>query len=453
MRGWLLAGILVVGGVVLALRAEPFAPSATLDDPPTVIGKGTTFSVTATDRGSGLAAIEVRLVPGGAADGQSDGIVLATAQFPRLSWLGSGVKRQTLQVSLAGVEQPLADGPARIEVRVRDHSWLSALRSAPQLTYETTIDATPPTVADVESSTAASLGGSAVAIYRVSPDTARSGVQVGELFFPGKPLAGTDGALRATLFAIPYDAADVVPNLVAEDAAGNRSAVPLAFTVKPRKFADKTLEVSDAFLARKVPTLLAQNDLPQPASLLDGYLTVNRDLRRATEERLRRLCAESGAEPHWDGGFARLPNSAPLSGYGDRRTYVHDGKTIDHQTHLGFDLASLKRAPVPAANTGRVVFAAPLDHGLGLFTLYGHLSEVAVKPGETVERGAIIGRTGDTGLAGGDHLHFSTMIHGTHVDPVEWWDPHWIHDRIELRLNAATASEGGEHPEAPERAS
>jgi murein DD-endopeptidase MepM/ murein hydrolase activator NlpD len=270
---------------------------------------------------------------------------------------------------------------------------------------------------------------------------------VGALFFPGKPLAGADPAVRVTLFAIPHDGVEAKPMLVALDAAGNRRETPLRFAIKPRKFAEKTLEIDDGFLERKVPPLLAENQLPPAATLLDGYLVVNRDLRRTTEEKVRDLCAESGTEPHWDGGFGRLPNSDPLSGYGDKRTYTHKGEKIDHQTHLGFDLASLKRADVPVANAGRIVFAGPLgiygttvivDHGLGLFTLYGHLSETAVKAGDTVERGTVLGKTGETGLAGGDHLHFSTMIHGTHVDPVEWWDPHWIHDRIELRMTAAT---------------
>lgn len=443
MRGLLLAGVLLVVVGFLALRAEPLAPSATIDDLPDVVGRGTNVSVTATDRGSGLAAMEVRLVRG-----DSDpGTVLASETFPRTSWLGSDVKSHTLTASLADVQPPLADGQARIEVRVQDHSWLSALRSGPQVTETVTIDATPPSVTDVQSSVAATLGGSAVAVYKVSEDTASSGVAIGQLFFPGKPLAGADPTVRVTLFAIPHDGEEAKPTLVAIDAAGNRRESPLRFAIKPRKFAQKTLEIDDAFLERKVPGLLSENGMQPTATLLDGYLAVNRDLRRTTEVRVREICAESSPERHWTDGIGRLPNSDPLSGFADKRTYTHNGEKIDHQTHLGFDLASLKRADVPSATGGKVVFAGPLgiygttaivDHGLGLFTLYGHLSETAVKVGDTVERGTVVGKTGETGLAGGDHLHFSTMIHGIHVDPVEWWDPHWIHDRVELRMSAAT---------------
>jgi len=215
--------------------------------------------------------------------------------------------------------------------------------------------------------------------------------------------------------------------------------------VRPRRFAEKTLEISDDFLARKVPELLAANGLEERGDLVAGYLRVNRELRATSEARIRELCAASEPVPLWEGAFLRLPNSAPLSGFADRRTYVHAGAPIDHQTHLGFDLAALRATPVPAGNTGRVVFAGPLgiygnavilDHGLGLFSLYGHLSEIGVASGARVTRGDIIGKTGDTGLAAGDHLHFSVMIHGVHVDPIEWWDAHWIHDHVEARLAA-----------------
>ena len=145
-----------------------------------------------------------------------------------------------------------------------------------------------------------------------------------------------------------------------------------------------------------------------------------------------------------------LPNGAPLAAFADQRRYEFNGEIIDKATHLGYDLASLKGSPVPAANNGRVVFAGLLgiygnavilDHGLGVFSLYGHMSSTGVKVGEVVGRGDTLGRTGDTGLAGGDHLHFGLLVHGTYVDPVEWWDGHWIHDHVEARLAAFPRAE------------
>ncbi len=273
---------------------------------------------------------------------------------------------------------------------------------------------TPPLLEVMPGEHVARVGGSECAVYRVGPDAIRSGVQVGDEFFPGVAGYFADAGLRVALFALPQSLPDARPAVMAADVAGNARRVDLGVKVTPRRFAEKTMPVTDDFLSRKVPELLAANDLDQSGDLVEGYL-----------------------------------NSAPLSGFADRRTYVHDGKTIDEQTHLGFDLASLRGSPVPAANAGRVVFAGALgiygnavviDHGLGVFSLYGHLSEVGVRAGAPVGRGDPIGKTGDTGLAAGDHLHFSIMIHGVHVDPVEWWDAHWMRDHVEARL--------GEYPRA-----
>ena len=71
-----------------------------------------------------------------------------------------------------------------------------------------------------------------------------------------------------------------------------------------------------------------------------------------------------------------------------------------------------------------------IDHGYGLQTVYGHLSEFLVKKGDMVKKGQTIGKTGSTGLAGGDHLHFTMQVDGVQVNAVEWWDPHWVKDRI-----------------------
>jgi murein DD-endopeptidase MepM/ murein hydrolase activator NlpD len=113
---------------------------------------------------------------------------------------------------------------------------------------------------------------------------------------------------------------------------------------------------------------------------------------------------------------------------------------VDEQVHLGEDLASLVNSPVPAGNHGVVVLAEPLgiygktvilDHGLGLFSMYSHLSRIDVKAGDRVEKGKPLGLTGTTGLAGGDHLHFSILIHGEFVNPVEWWDPRWLKTQVQ----------------------
>ena len=151
----------------------------------------------------------------------------------------------------------------------------------------------------------------------------------------------------------------------------------------------------------------------------------------------------------WREAFAQMGNTQVESRFADQRTYFFGDKEIDRQVHLGFDLASVQQAPVHAANTGIVVFAnflgiygncVILDHGLGVQSLYAHMSSMAVKEGDKVEKGAEIGRTGVTGLAGGDHLHFTMLLQGTPVNPVEWWDSHWLQDRVLRKITEAGAS-------------
>ena len=125
---------------------------------------------------------------------------------------------------------------------------------------------------------------------------------------------------------------------------------------------------------------------------------------------------------------------------------------MDTQYHLGFDLAVTKHYPVESANDGKVVLAEyfgiygntiVIDHGYGLQSLYAHLSSFAAEKGDVVRKGQIIGRSGMTGLAGGDHLHFSLLLQGVQINPVEWWDRRWVQSRITdplhdpLRKNAA----------------
>ena len=125
------------------------------------------------------------------------------------------------------------------------------------------------------------------------------------------------------------------------------------------------------------------------------------------------------------------------------RNYIYQGKKIDQQVHLGYDLAVTQHVGVEASNDGKVVYAAPLgiygncivvDHGYGLQTIYGHLSQIDVHEGDMVKQGQVMGKSGMTGMAGGDHIHFAMQLDGVQIDPKEWWDRHWIKDHIAKRV-------------------
>jgi murein DD-endopeptidase MepM/ murein hydrolase activator NlpD len=154
---------------------------------------------------------------------------------------------------------------------------------------------------------------------------------------------------------------------------------------------------------------------------------------------LAHTALETAPEILWRGAFKQLINTAVEAGFADQRTYVYKGNDVDHQVHLGFDLASTAAAPVRAANRGRVLHAGwlgiygncvILDHGMGLQSLYAHLSSISVSTGQLVDSEAEVGRSGATGLAGGDHLHFTMLLDGNAITPIDWWSGQWVQDRV-----------------------
>jgi murein DD-endopeptidase MepM/ murein hydrolase activator NlpD len=212
--------------------------------------------------------------------------------------------------------------------------------------------------------------------------------------------------------------------------------------VLERVFRDSRIELSDDFIARVAVPLAAAAGLPAEDPVA-AFRAVNEDLRARNEATIREGLRDSSLERMWSGAFEQLPGSQVMSRFAEHRTYVYRGRPISEARHYGFDLASTARAVVPAAGAGRVVIAEDLgiygncvviDHGLGLATLYGHLSSIEVSVGDDVTQGARLGVSGETGLAGGDHLHFAFLVGDTYVDPLEWWDPKWVRTHVEVRL-------------------
>jgi murein DD-endopeptidase MepM/ murein hydrolase activator NlpD len=197
-----------------------------------------------------------------------------------------------------------------------------------------------------------------------------------------------------------------------------------------------SIEIDDSFIQSVVLPLLNRTDIEDPE---EAFRTVNEKWRKKSIERLFEITRTTEPQVLWNGRFLQLKNSKVMATYGDKRKYLFKGKELSESIHLGYDLASYERAPVEAANSGIVRYADDLsiygntviiDHGFGLMSLYGHLSELKVNQGDPVKKGEIIARSGSTGLAGGDHLHFGILVHGMEVSPLYWWDPKWIEINI-----------------------
>lgn len=307
----------------------------------------------------------------------------------------------------------------------------------------------PPVLSLLSTQHYTAQGGSEVVVYQVGESAVRDGVAAGGWWFPGFPLPGApDARTRFALFAVPYDHATAAEvRLVASDEVGNESSLPFVDQFKAKPIHTDTIPLDDAFLSRVVPAILAESpEVSDQGDLLKSYLEINRNLRKKNAATLKELAGKSEPKFLWSEPFVPMANAKITAAFADRRTYIYQDKPVDQQDHLGFDMASVEHDAIRASNRGKVALAryfgiygnaVVIDHGYGLMSLYGHLSSIEVKEGQRVERNQEIGRSGKTGLAGGDHLHFTLLLQGLPVNPVEWWDPHWIRDRIVRKLGTA----------------
>jgi hypothetical protein len=347
----------------------------------------------------------------------------------------------------------LRAGDATVRVSVdRAGTWLR--RPAPVVSeVKLPVRLAPPSLSILSTFHYLRQGGSEAIVYRVGEGAVKDGVQAGDWFFPGFPMPGADKQQRFAIFGIPYYLTDPTKiRLVATDEVGNRAEAGFVDRFDPRPIRTDTIKVDDAFMNKVVPEILSQSpEIEDRGSLLENYLAINRDLRKKNAQTLKELAAKSERKFLWTEPFLPMMNAAITAAFADRRTYVYNGKDIDQQDHLGFDMASVERDAIRASNRGKVVLArffgiygnaVVIDHGYGLFSLYGHLSSIGVQEGQMVERGQELGRSGQTGLAGGDHLHFTMLVGGLPINPVEWWDPHWIRDRVARKLGPVLPYKG-----------
>jgi len=409
------------------------------------IGRNTVVTVAVEEPKRGVARVAIDLVQGDQVTRLVDG---GYGSPPMWAPWRSLAKGREMTVEIGRDHGKLAPGEATVRVTAWgvDTWWSRPAEAGAALTLPVRLR--PPALGVRSIRNYAAQGGTGVVVYQVGPTAVRDGVQVADRWFPGFPLPGGGAGERFALFAVPFDLEDAAQiRLIAADDALNEAEVPFLERLLRKPYRSDTIRLSEEFLARVVPAILSQTpDLEDRGDLLQNYLELNGELRRANGETLHRLAESSPPEFLWRGPFVAIPGAQVMSSFADRRTYMLDGEVVDHQDHLGFDLASVRRAPVPAANSGTIVLAryfgiygnaVVIDHGYGLMSLYGHLSTIAVEEGQPIERGAVLGRTGTTGLSGGDHLHFSMLLEGYPVTPLEWWDGKWIEDRLTAKLVTA----------------
>jgi len=394
------------------------------------------FTVSFTEKGRGLKEI------GAYIEQDNKKFSIFTKTFPCNLRQGTKKIKEIVKIEVIPAKLGLHDGPAFFVVYAKDSSlWHWGKGNYTEQKYGVLIDTNPPTVEVLTRSHNIAIGGSALTIYRSPEPLIKHGVTANDFFFSGLEWKG----LYLCLFAYPYNAPpEMLFRIICYDKAGNKGEGGFYYHIIQRRFKQDRINISDSFLHAKMPEFW--NIYPDlQDKFLETFLKANTELRARTEAEIKKICQTFTPYPLFEGAFLRM-KGATRATFGDRRTYYYKGKKISSSIHMGVDIASIAHAPVPAANNGVVVYKGYLgvygntiiiDHGLGLFSLYGHLSSFRVNEGQQVKKGEIIGYTGATGLAGGDHLHFSMLVQGVYVNPVEWWDKHWVKNNILDKMRQA----------------
>ncbi len=427
----LIAVIAIFGWLYFANYLEREKPGIRTEQTLIAVGRQKDVRAEFTDTRSGLSLIRVQI----SQDDRSH--LLAEEKIP-----SRGVNKKVLEFTIDSAALKLKNGPAVITFSAQDHGLVT---NHSILIIPVQIDTLPPQSYLLNPVNYVNQGGTGFIVYRTSKPTVQTGVYVNDVFSPGYNIVLQGKPVSVVFFAMPMDATNARTRLsvYAKDDAGNEATTHLPFHIREKKFRSDRLNLGESFLNQKMPGFQAQLPELQDKPLADVFAYINSALREENDKTIAAICATSINRQLWEGPFLRMNNASSTALFGDKRTYFIDGKPFASSIHLGVDLASVARAPIEASNSGRVAFTGELgiygntviiDHGLGLFSLYSHLSSIDTLKGKDVSKGEKIGHSGLTGLAGGDHLHFSILAGGRFVNPQEWWDPNWITNNVTHKM-------------------
>jgi len=419
--------LLVIVVPIVVVVARSARPVINLTTEVSTIGQATPIGVRVTDpRGIRSASATVEQ------NGASYAVwqVAQASKAKEASWNFTAGVRTTPQ---------LKDGKAKLIVEATSNDLL---HKSARVEREVSVVTQPPTVSVDSEQHYIYIGMADLATFSVSGAYTAAGVRVGDQSFRAWPMPGGKPGLFS-LYAFAWNMPQTtIPVVFATNGAGNDVTSPLT-VVFPKKeqphYTVHQLQISDQFMQKVVGEL----DPNGTGDMVARFVKINSEMRKANNKTLAELRFKTADHFLFSQPFQRQSHSAAEATFADLRHYIYQGKEIDQQVHLGYDLAVTQHVGVEASNDGRVVWAAPLgiygncivvDHGYGLQTIYGHMSHFDVHEGDMVKRGQVMGQSGMTGMAGGDHIHFAMQLDGVQIDPKEWWDPHWIQDHVARRV-------------------
>lgn len=293
-------------------------------------------------------------------------------------------------------------------------------------------------------------GGSALVVFKATDENLK------EIYIESnnnkkfKPQPFYKDGYYISLLAWPIKNDNFEATVVAKDFAGNVSKTYIPLYLKNKSYRTSNIKLSDRFLKGKIADLAEEFDETQGVfEPIEQFKIINEDVRAKNEKLIHELSSKVSDESINEFKINKmypLKNAQVVASFGDYRKYSYKGEEVSESYHLGLDLASTAMASIKPQNSGDVVFSdynglygnmPMINHGLGLYTLYGHCSSVVSREGDLVSKGDDIANTGKSGYAMGDHLHFGVLVQGIEVRPEEWMDTQWIQLNITDIINSA----------------
>ena len=427
-----IAFIAIIAGVVYLYNSAMFER-----EKPTIVIENSDYwnlrapLVVSINDNSGLLAYKVTLKSG------DESFVLADEQFA----LPQSV--QKLELKTPKRAYALKNKEVTVTVEARDGSkWNFMSGNSATASRVLQVDKKRPYLSTIASSYRIIKGGSAVVIFKAEDDNMEEfyvETNFGKRF---KAQPFYKEGYYVTLIAWPVTEDTFRATIIAEDSAGNvaKSSVPVIPYNK--KYKVSHIKLSDRFLNGKVSELAYAYGVDDDADLIERFKFVNEDMRKSNEDVIHDLTSKVSDKMVRNFPINKmypLKNGQVVAQFGDHRIYSYKGTEISEAYHLGLDLASNAMSPIKTQNPAIVTFAEEngiygnmpvLYHGMGLYTIYGHCSTMMVKEGDSLRSNETIAKTGRSGYAMGDHLHFGVLVQGIEVRPQEWMDQDWIRKSI-----------------------
>jgi murein DD-endopeptidase MepM/ murein hydrolase activator NlpD len=320
--------------------------------------------------------------------------------------------------------------------------WNFFMGNKIQKTYSIIVDTKQPNVYTVANSYKITKGGTGVVIFKADDENLKDvyvRTNYGKQF---KAVPFNKKGYYIAFIAWPVNQKNFSAEIVAEDLAGNVAKNRIKYFLQDKNYRVSKIALSDNFLKNSVYPLAEEFDYENTKELspIDRFVFINEKIRNNSLSVIQNVTSVVNYnKPFKLKPFFPLKNGAVVAGYGDFRIYEYNKNQVSQSYHLGLDMASTAEAEIVLSNSGIVAFADEngiygkmvlIDHGLGIYSLYAHCSELSVSEGDEIINGQVIGRTGKTGFVFGDHLHFGIVVQGIEVRPEEWLDEKWLKENV-----------------------